>query len=227
MTGAVIATSHSSMGTYETCPRQYEAKYIIKDVVFESGPEAEWGNEVHLALEDYVRDGVPLPGNMVQYRRYADAVRNRPGEKILEGAFAVTADLKPTDFFADDVWWRAKIDVLILRSNTLAEILDWKTGKQKKDTLQLMLYACLVFFYYPEIQEIRAGYVWLKDGVVTPPITYKRTDLRVMWGVFERKYQQLHQANTDGVFMPKPSGLCNGWCPVKRCEFWRPKRPGR
>lgn len=224
----LIATSHSSMGTYETCPRQYEAKYITKDVKFESGPEAEWGTAVHEALEFNIREGKPLPGNMVQYQRYADAVRNRPGEKFLEGAFAVDADLKPTDFFADNVWWRSKIDVLIVKPDGIhAELLDFKTGKNKPDTVQLMLYACLVFFHFPDIQEIKGGYIWLKDGVVTPPITYLRTDLPTMWAMFVRKYQRLHEANEAGVFLPKPSGLCNGWCPVKRCEFWRPRPPGR
>lgn len=216
----IIATSHSSMNTFETCPRQYESKYVLKDVVFESGPEADWGNEVHTALEHYVRDGTPLPSNMVQYTRFAEAVRRRPGTKVCEGAYAVRADLTPTDFFAKDVWWRSKIDVLNIVHPMAAEIWDWKTGKQKPDTLQLMLYACLVFFHYPAVQQINAGYVWLKDEVVTRPITYHRTDLRTMWNTFVTKYERLAAAYDNGTFQPKPSGLCRRHCPVRRCEFF-------
>lgn len=219
LTDKPIATSHSSMGTFETCGRQYESKYLLKDVTFESGPEADWGNEVHTALEHYVRDGTPLPTNMAQYERFGRAVKNRPGEKLCEGAFAVTGQLTPTDFFAGDVWWRAKIDVINFVSDTHAEILDWKTGKMKPDTLQLMLYACLVFFHYPNLQTINAGYVWLKDGVVTPPIHYQRRDLKVMWGTFAGKYAKLAAALDLGVFQPRPSGLCRRHCPVRRCEF--------
>lgn len=223
----IIATSHSSMGTFKTCPRQYEAKYITKDVEFTSGPEAEWGSDVHDALEHYVRDGTPLPSNMAHYTRFAEAMRRRPGEKILEGAFAVNKDLQPVDFSSPDVWWRAKIDVLIRRSNTKAEVHDWKTGRIKNDPAQLRLYACLVFFHYPEIEEIKAGYVWLKEGVVTAPIPYRRESLERYWQPIVAEYEQLAAAKELGVFQPKPSGLCNGWCPVERCEFWKPKPPGR
>ena len=39
----VMAQSHTSMSCFETCPRQYEAKYITKEVRFEQGVEAAWG----------------------------------------------------------------------------------------------------------------------------------------------------------------------------------------
>lgn len=220
----IIATSHSSMNTFKTCPRQYEAKYITKDVVFTSGPEADWGNEVHTALENYVRDGTPLPSNMKQYTRFAEAMVRRSGEKVIEGAFAVDKDLQPTGFFDDNVWWRSKIDVLIQRPDgETAEIHDWKTGKVKNDPAQLRLYACLVFYHYPHIEKINAGYVWLKEGSVSAPIPYYRKDLARYWQPIEEDYAVLAAAKELGVFKPKPSGLCNGWCPVTRCEFWKPK----
>jgi hypothetical protein len=39
----VMAQSHTSMSCFETCPRQYEARYVTKEVRFEQGVEAAWG----------------------------------------------------------------------------------------------------------------------------------------------------------------------------------------
>lgn len=224
----IIASSHSSLNLFETCPHQYEARYVIKDVKFVSGPEAEWGNQVHEALEHYVRDGTALPANMVQYRRFAEGMRRRAagGQLTAEESFAITYDRTPTDFFAPDVWLRSKIDILIRYGGT-AEIFDWKTGKQKFDQTQLVLYAALVFCIYPEIEEIKAGYVWLKDAVISSPVVFRRQELATMLGLFERKHERVVAAYEQGVFPPKPSGLCNGWCDVRRCSYWKPKRERR
>lgn len=224
----IIASSHSSLNMFETCPRQYEARYIIKDVKFVQGPEAEWGDQVHKALEEYVRDGTALPSNMIHYRRFAEAMRRRaqPAEVLLENSFAINYARQPVEFFAPDVWLRSKLDVF-LHYGTHAEIFDWKTGKQKNDQTQLTLYSALGFCRFPELTEIKAGYVWLKDAVVSNPVVFRRGELNTMLGLFERKHERLVQADVSGVFPPKPSGLCNGWCDVKRCEYWRPKRPGR
>ena len=37
-------------------------------------------------------------------------------------------------------------------------------------------------------------------------------------------FPQYAQAFKTDTWQPRPSGLCNGWCPVKTCEFWQPKR---
>lgn len=40
----IMAQSHTSLSCYTTYPRQYEAKYIAKDVKFEATEATEWGN---------------------------------------------------------------------------------------------------------------------------------------------------------------------------------------
>jgi hypothetical protein len=36
--------------------------------------------------------------------------------------------------------------------------------------------------------------------------------------------KQYATAFKTDVWQPRQSGLCNGWCPVTECEFWKPKR---
>lgn len=229
----VISWSHTSMSTYETCPRQYKGKYITKKFPFVQTPEAKWGDDVHNAIEKYSRDGAPLPSNMVQYKPYADAVLARPGEKLYENAFGVRVDQTPCGFFEklggkSVVWVRAKIDVINLRRDIgRAEVFDWKTGKRKDDPSQLVLYALLVFIHYPEIHEVRAGYCWLTDPVnraFTAPVTFKRAQLQSLWDHYMAKYKNLEFSVETDYFPEKPSGLCNGWCEDQDCGFWRPRR---
>ncbi len=219
----IMAQSHTSLSCYVTCPRQYEAKYITKEVVFEQGEAAAWGDAVHQALEGYVRDGVPLPSNVEMYKKWGDAIRLRAGVKVIEGSFAVRRDLTPCDFRDPDAWLRAYLDVLILRAN-VADILDYKTGKQKNDPTQLRRYALLVFAKYPEIDTIKCGYIWLKDDVLSKPVVYYRHQMEDMVRIENDLYAQIEDSYTTGSFQPKPSGLCNGWCPVTSCKFWKPKR---
>lgn len=219
----VMSQSHTSKSCFATCPRQYEARYVTKEVKFELGEAAAWGDEVHKALEAYVRDGVPLPANVAMYQKWGDAIRMRQGVKVLEGTLAIRADRTPCDFFDPEAWLRAKIDVLIL-NDTLAEVIDYKTGKQKHDVAQLRRYALLVMANHPEVEKVRTGFAWLKDGALSKPMVYTRGHIDGIMQIEQREHDQIEAAYMTGKFTPKPSGLCNGWCPVTRCEFWKPKR---
>lgn len=219
----IMSQSHTSLSCFVACPRQYEARYVTKEVAFEQGEAAKWGDDVHKALEAYVRDGKPLPSNVAMYQKWADAIRLRAGVKVIEGAFGIKRDLTPCGFSDPDAWLRAKIDVLILRDGA-ADIIDYKTGKRKDDPTQLRRYSLLVFAKYPEIDTIKAGYLWLKDGLLPQPVVFYRHQIDDMLAIENKLYEQLEASYTTGCFQPKPSGLCNGWCPVTRCEFWKPKR---
>lgn len=226
MTEEVIRWTHSSLNTFETCPRQYEGKYVLKNVDDPQGPEAIWGDQVHQALEDRVRDGTPLPTNMRQYDRYALAVAQRPGEKILEGKYAINRDLEPVDWYSPECWTRGKIDVLTDNEKVI-DVLDWKSGKMKTDQSQLKLYSLFALTHHKAAEKVRAGYVWLKNRVVTPPLVVTRADVPDIVDNIEARYLPLEYAHRSGIFKPRPSGLCRGWCPVTTCEHWRPKPPGR
>ena len=216
--------SHTSMDTFKTCPRQYEAKYVTHEVEFEETDATRWGNLVHKSLEDYMTDGTPVPSN-VPYKKFADWMLARPGELIIEGKFAIHKDITATDYRDKTAWIRAKIDVLIIRPcGTIAEVFDWKTGKFKQDANQLLLYAIMVMAKYPSVKEVRCGNVWLSTGTLPSPISYFRMNLESLVAVFRDRHAMIAAAYDRGVFVPQTSGLCHGWCPVRRCEHWKPKR---
>ncbi len=216
--------SHTSISTFTTCPRQFEAKYITKEVKFEETDATRWGNLVHKSLEEYLLHGTPIPPN-VPYQKFADWVKNRPGTLYIERSFGMREDLTAADYWDKTAWIRAKVDVLIIRPcGTIAEVFDWKTGKMKLDSTQLLLYALMVMAEFPDVKEVKCGNIWLATGTLPAPIGYFRINRDALANSFRDKYARVASAFDLGVFVPTPSGLCNGWCQVTRCEHWKPKR---
>lgn len=233
VTPEIFPQSHSSLNTFKTCPRQYEAKYVVRDVKFVQNDAAKWGDEVHIALENFIKRTTPLPGNMVQYQPALDWVMKRAengqGVVLAERKSAVEQVAKaPVSYSSKDAWLRAKIDVTILyEGRCVAEVFDWKTGKPKDDDTQLLLYAGCTLADYRSVNQVKSGYIWLQTMQPSKPLTVDRADYYENWRPFEQTYGDLVRAYQTGVFPPKPSGLCNGWCDVTRCEFWKPKQARR
>jgi len=228
----IVNWSYSAMNTFETCPRQYQAKYVTKEVPYVQNAPAKWGDDVHKALENNIKSNTPLPGNMVMYQRFLDAIKVRSsqirGTLIAEQPVALTKDLKQVSWFTkktaeNPVWFRLKVDVSIVAGD-YAELFDWKTGKMKDDPDQLHLYAMVAFIIYPDVKEVKVGYVWLKEGKITAPVAYTRDQLPQMLDYWNAKYEILEEAWIRDDFPPRPSGLCHGWCEVKSCPHWKPKR---
>lgn len=226
MTEKVIPWSYSAMNTFETCPRQYYAKYVTKEVPFVQNAAAKWGDDVHKALEEAIKLNRPLPANMAMYQKFLDTVklraRNLNAKLIAEQPIALTRDLKQISWFTKrtaevPVWFRLKVDVTTVVGD-YAELLDWKTGKKKDDPDQLHLYALVAFILYPKVNVVNAGYVWLKDGEFTPPVRYTRDQFADMLEYWVQKYETLEESYIRDDFPPKPSGLCHGWCEVTSCR---------
>lgn len=58
---SMMAQSPTSLQTFLTCPRQYYAKYVTKEVKFEQNDHATFGDLVHKSIEAYLKHGEPLP----------------------------------------------------------------------------------------------------------------------------------------------------------------------
>lgn len=228
--------SHSSLSDFLNCPRAYYHKRIAKDVADPPNDAGLAGDYMHKAFEAYLKDGAPLSETYPEtirewpqgikppaaYADYLDALKASSGDLHVECKYAITKALTPCGFFAPDVWCRGIIDVLHINGDR-ARVLDHKTGKRKQDGWQLKLCALLVFAHHPEVQSIKAGYLWLKDGALDTA-EYKREEEGFLWQEFAPRIVQYKVAFEKEVFVARPSGLCNGWCPVKECEFWKPKR---
>ena len=57
----LMPQSPTSVSTFNTCPKQYQAKYITKEVTFQPTEATERGTRWHKQLEDRLRDKLALP----------------------------------------------------------------------------------------------------------------------------------------------------------------------
>lgn len=216
---ASAAWSFSSLSAFETCPLRYKLTRVTK-VVQEPQSEAMlWGNRVHKALEERVRDGTPLPATLAGYESISAKIAGSGGSVVVEQKLTVNENFQPTSWFAKDAWCRGIVDVGVIGS-TSAVILDWKTGNRKVDLDQLKLFAGMAFAHYPEIKTVKTGFVWLKENTIDKE-EFTREQIGEIWGEFLPRVARLNQAFETGRWQPKPSGLCRSWCPVGKsnCEF--------
>jgi hypothetical protein len=219
---AKFTWSYSSATTFEKCPKQYYHLYVAKDI--KQDPNQKhflYGNEVHKAAEEYVRDGVPLPGKFDEFQKPLDMLKRIPGEKLCELKLGLTKDLEPCEFFGDNVWWRGAIDLLILdKESKTATVIDYKTGKsQYADTRQLGLLSIAVFKKFPEIEKIKAGLMFLVSKEIIKE-EYNNTRIDEMYTEWDRLILRMNTAYDSGVFNPVPNFACKSFCPVQSCAHW-------
>lgn len=214
----VTPWSYTSLNDFETCPRRFYLTRVAK-VVKEGQSEAmAEGNRVHKALELFVKDGIPLPETYKKYHAMAAKITATPGTKIAEFSFGLNRELKPTTFFAKDVWVRGKLDLTVLRPRS-AIVIDYKTGKRKEDIHQLRLFAGVAFRSFPAIERVATGYAWLPDNKLDTE-SFTRDDDPLIWQGFAIRVHRMEEAGRTNQFPPRPSGLCRKHCPVGRtyCE---------
>jgi CRISPR/Cas system-associated exonuclease Cas4 (RecB family) len=214
-----MAWSYSSLTAYETCPRRYELTRVTREVVEPQTDATIHGNEVHKALELYVKNEAGMPVKYKQYVPIVDAIKHSEGRKLVEHKWAVNTRLQPVDFASKDAWARGVFDVAILRPNS-GVVLDYKTGKPKPDSDQLKLFAAAAFAHWPFVENVKTGYLWLAYNQLEQS-DFQRSDAPTIWQEFLARVTRLEKSLTSGAFPARPSGLCAKWCPVKQsqCEY--------
>ncbi len=212
--------TYSKLGTFENCPKKYGHLYVLKDVKEEDSDHLRIGNEIHAAMADAIKTGDPLRADLAKYQHHVDRARkghDRDGVKILvEQKLAMNRNFQPTEFFADDVWLRGIVDVAKVAGD-VAVVLDWKTGAPKEDSVQLALFAALIFSHHPQVQKIRTEFVWLRDDFSSPE-DFIREDLVELWSIMMPRAEELEAATKAMEFPPHENALCR-YCPVKQCAY--------
>jgi hypothetical protein len=225
--------SHSALSDFNNCPKAFYEKRVAKSVVDPPNLAGQWGDYVHKAFESYLRrctprelcKDIPLPPDLEEYRGYLESINRLPGNMLAEQKYAINTQMQPCAFMAPDVWCRSILDVLIIDGQS-ARVIDHKTGRRKFDTRQLKLNALMVFIHHPDVMVVRTGFMWLKDKLFDTE-DYVRANEATLWGEFMPDLVRYKTAFKQEMFVPRQSGLCNGWCPVTSCEFWKPKKAGR
>lgn len=217
-----IAWSHTALTAFETCPKQFYHVRVAKDVADPPGEAALWGQRVHKALENRVRDKTPLPGSLEGYESLAAQFDAVAGTVLVEQQLCLDRNMRPHEWFGKQAWCRGVLDVAVV-GGSKAVALDWKTGKRKPDNDQLKLFAGLMFIHYPEVEVVNTGFVWLQEKKIDKEV-FTRDQTDEIWMTFLPRVKRLELAHENNEWPAKPSGLCRGWCKVTSCTHWKPKR---
>lgn len=207
------AWTFSSLEKYQTCPKQYYHIRVIRDVKEPPSEHTVWGEKVHTALENYIKNGDPLPDEMQNWVPFMEKVSKLKGKKLTEERFSVDANFQACDW--DSAWSRGIVDLVVIDGDT-ATVMDYKTGKRKPSD-QLSLYAAYVFAHYPEVNTVQTAFVWLKDRKVDRGV-FTRDDIPTIWQNFLPTVARIDKSFSTEKWPAKPSGLCRQWCHVLTCE---------
>jgi len=216
-----LAHSYTALKMYENCPKRYYHQRVTKEVVDQPGTATVYGERVHKQLEEYLKNTADLPAETAALQPLCDTVKQSTqggGMLLVEQEYTLTSDLKPTDWFAKDAWLRFKLDVLAIRPNGRAIVIDWKTGKRRPDFDQLEMFAIAVFSFWPAADRVSSMFVWTKENA-TDKETYKREHLDDMWTRLLTRIHRVEKSLETDNWPAKPSGLCK-FCPCREfCEF--------
>ena len=216
--------SYTALDTFKTCPRQYQAKYVLKSVKEAATPEMLWGQQVHKHFEDRQAVGTPLPPELAAHEPYMVLLQDKPGVTFTEMKCGIDNKLKPCHFFDKDVWCRIikdfeKVDT----AAGMSTIVDYKTGKPHQKIEQLSLFALHTFIMHPQVNLVNAQYYWTQSASTTKKV-WNRDEISWLWALHMPDLKQYVEAYHNDIWQPRQSGLCNGWCQVTECEYWSPKK---
>lgn len=217
-----LVWSHSSLKTFQQCPRKYYHLKVAKDVVDKPHEAALYGSAVHLAAEEHVRDDKPLPKKYDYMQPILDSLKRIPGDRYCEIKLGLTRELDCCDFNAKNVWWHGIVDLLIVNEETgLGHMVDYKTSKSARyaDPQQLDLMAVAVFAKFPTLTKLKSALLFVVSNEFVRKEHHAEQRKKYMEGVMP-DLNRLESAFNSGVWNPITGPLCR-FCPVKQCEHNR------
>tara|TARA_R110000822_G_scaffold109687_2_gene239647 strand:+ start:80 stop:745 length:666 start_codon:yes stop_codon:yes gene_type:complete len=219
----MTAWSYSSLKTFEQCPKKYYHLKVAKDVKDKGSSAMFYGNEVHKAAEQYMKEGTPIPPKFKFIGPTLRALEGIEGEKLCEiklGVAKTDDGYKPSTFFGRDVWWRGIADLVIINGDT-AHSIDYKTSKNARyaDTKQLDAVAAALFIHHPQLKRIKSALAFVvSKEFIKKEHTADLTDS--YFESFKPDLDRLAGAEESGVWNAISGPLC-GYCPVTACEHNR------
>ena len=217
-----LVHSYSAIKQFENCPRQYQHVRILKTVKSQPTEATLYGERVHKAFEEFIRNKTPLPENLAHYRKFLEPLAAIEGEIYCEEKLGIRADFSPCGFFDEDVWWRGIPDFMAInRAKRLARVADYKTGKSSRyaDKGQLELMAAMIMSHYPEIDTVKGALLFVVVGdIIRTEFTREHLpDIYSRWGGRASAIEKSIELN---VWNPRSGPLCK-FCPVTTdtCEY--------
>lgn len=217
--------SYSSLSLFKLCPKKYYHERVAKDIPFEETEALRYGNEVHTAIEQYLKGG-ELGSKYEHFRGIIDAaaptVDAQGGVSVyVEHKIGYTREYTPCAFFAPEVWFRGKIDLLVIDDDH-AWMVDWKTGRNARfaDPTELELFSIGVFVTFERVRTIKAGFLYLVSGDFIER-RYDRDKLPDLLMKHLPEVDRLEKAYQLNVWNPSPNFTCRNYCKVESCPHYR------
>lgn len=218
--------SYSSLHEFKTCPHRMHESYIVKRFPYVQSEQAKYGDRVHKAFEMRIGRQTPLPRAMESYEKLMEAIDAMDGTKHPERQLGIKRDGSPCGFFDHDVWFRGKLDLMVVNKPEKDGFLyDYKTGKFNPryiDADQLLYSAILAFAHHPELENLYTNLLYVAHDAMYPedgPMIYKRDHFDRYFDVLRRDASDVEDAMDNGYWPKVESPLC-GYCRVTDCEFW-------
>lgn len=207
----MMAQSPTSLQTYLTCPRQYYAKYVSKEVKFEQNDHATFGDLVHKSIENYLKHREPLPTILFPLAPTLDKMG-----QVLFGAetkLAVDKQGASVSFFDKAAYQRCIVDAILTNTDkSVVVCIDWKTGKKRDAEVQHDFIKKCAAAAFPNATIVTL-FLYLFTGE-SDRQEYRGEPLVAL----DHRMNMIAIAHARDNFPPQQSGLCKKWCDVLSCE---------
>lgn len=219
-----IVLSPTNMALYRQCPLKFHARYVAKTIQWKESPQKARGTMVHERIETMITrpdkqvvlpDGVDqsFVGDIVSDLRRS-AADDFASVKV-EHELCVTRKFKPTTWWADDCYLRAKADVIVLRSpqgHAPILVADIKTGRRwDTDDFQLRLECLLVHILF-DVDDVEYQYWYVDSGETHGGLVQFRGDLSPVEDIIETMVR-MENAMKNNDFAPRRNRFCK-WCEI-------------
>lgn len=216
------AWSFSRMQDHEKCAHMVYLKAIEKHPE-PPNPYTARGNEIHDALERYIRGETEDLPEINFDPALINHLRDEYQEArvLVERQWGFTKNWTPCEWMAKDVWARVKLDVLHFTGPYTAEVIDWKTGKFKgnevKHADQGLQYAVAAMTQYPQLEEVTVFFAYVDHNHQSAARTVKKAMLETYRASIT---QRALTVTEDTLFRPRPGKWNCRWCSMKEfCDY--------
>lgn len=234
----ITSWNPSLLEMYETCPKRAKLERVDKlcpacfkgklkgyelpkcDTCGKAAPVPEpiaRGNLVHAQAEAYITGREPVLHELLaKVAPRVNKLRADYKKRLVrvEVMLAVDSTWNMVEWFSKKAWLRTKLDVLHMRPKAEAEVIDWKTGKQKDDSSyadQLSIYSTALLSTYP-LKKAKSRLVFTDTNKDVPGEPLLREGLEEAQRAWTKRSLPLFR---DTAFAPTPSPTCR-WCPFSR-----------
>ena len=170
------------------------------------------GRKAHTHLEHVVRSGLPIdPAIVKKERPFVEELVRTQAPKYVEEKWGFS------NGWIAMPYGKAQLRVIIdvrLDYDDEVEVVDWKTGKKRDESVdQMDLMATATFHRYPTVETVTTRLVYVTSGGQTLKDHYRR-DLTAATQRWEERFAKIY---AERAWLPRP----NEWC--RFCDHARSK----